>query len=207
MLLHVVDDFTNTVISPSIVQDIIDHAYGYTEELLSYHLYEVEFKIEQVEADVLSALQTASFSLAFLMFLLLLFGLVAFYWIVAGYKREIRALKRYDRVHQKEAPAPGTNKFAENKNPIYNPKASEVKEPLYSDVDEAGNEAEESPRPKEEEFQEVEIDFDAELNNETNGEGNNKLLDDVLDIYEKKAGVNLAFDPGESNQNIYMSDV
>ena len=73
--------------------------------------------------------------------------------------------------------------------------------------DEAGNEAVESPGPKEEEFQEVELDFDAEPNNETIGEDNNKLLDDVIDIYEKKAGVNLAFDPGESNQDIYISDV
>lgn len=73
--------------------------------------------------------------------------------------------------------------------------------------DEAGNEAVESPQPREEEFQEVELDFDAEPNNETIGDGNDKLLAAVLDTYKKNAGVNLAFDPGEPNQNIYMSDV
>nr|XP_054773648.1 uncharacterized protein LOC129281761 [Lytechinus pictus] len=209
MLLHVVDDLENIVISPATVQEVIDDAYGYTEELLSFHLIEVEFKTKQVEPDVLTALQTASFALAFVMFLILVLLIIVFYLSVTSYKRQIRAvtIDLYGAGEKKEARAPGTNMFAESKNPIYNPKATEVKEPL-SDEDEAGKEAKESLQPKEEEFQEVELSFDVEPNYEDIGEGNNQLLDDVLDKYEKQAHVNLGFDQGESNnQNLYISDV
>ncbi|XP_041485949.1 cadherin-23-like [Lytechinus variegatus] len=209
MLLHVVDDIENIVISPATVQEVIDDAYGYTEELLSFHLIEVEFKTKQVEPDVLTALQTASFALAFVLFLILVLLSVVFYLSVTSYKRQIRAatIDLYRAGEKKEPPAPGTNMFAESKNPIYNPMATEVKEPL-SDEDEAGKEAKESLQPKEEEYQEVELSFDVEPHYEDVGEGNDKLLDDVLDKYEKQAHVNLGFDQGESNsQNLYISDV
>ncbi|XP_071483449.1 cadherin-23-like [Diadema antillarum] len=212
MLMHVVNVDDNSIIPPVEIQAAFDGALQFADELEEYHVVSVDYSTAAVITDPLETLQKVSFSLAGIMIILFVILAYAFYVSTSSYRRKLRAATadlRDVNDNTATSPAPGTNKFSEQQNPIFDNPTYNT--PMDSDLppkqDEIASEAGEDNGGYEE-IQEATIEFQEEnipsglVQPETD---KNNLLSQLIAGFEETHGAPI--DTAMPDTDLYVSDV